>query len=119
VSDVTATLGWGEQDQCDLQRLDDLIEAAWSQGPQKRFQLRERLFDGIEVGAVGWQEPEKRAPVFDGGAHSRLFVYGESVEDDDIAGSQPRHEDLRDTGEKGLVIDRPVEHGRRIDPIRA
>ena len=38
-----------------------MIERPRSRGVEERFQLRERLFDPIEIGTIGRQEPQARA----------------------------------------------------------
>ena len=54
---------------------------------------------------------------FDGRANGRLLVHDEVVEDDDIAGPERRHEYLLDVGEKRGIVDRAVEHRRRVQAI--
>ena len=94
-----------------------LIERAWACGPEEGFEFGERLFDGIEIGTVGWQETEMRADGFDRGAHLRLFVHGEVVEDDHIAGSECRDQDLLDRSAEAHRVDRAIEDGWGADPI--
>ena len=64
------------------------------------FELGEAELDGVEVGAVGRQEPERGAGGFNGGLHAVDFVGGEIVGDHDVAGLQGRNEALFDVGEK-------------------
>ena len=52
--------------------------------------LGEGLFDGIEVGAVGRQEPEPGADGFDRVADALGFVTSQVVHDDDVAGFRVR-----------------------------
>ena len=107
--------------QRDRDKLDDLVEVARSRGAQKRFQFGKRELDRIEVWAVGRQEAEMRPDAFNRRLHLRLFVHRQIVEDDDVAGTQRRHEHLLDVGEKRRIIDGAVKYGRRrqsIDPQR-
>ena len=54
--------------------------------PEERFQFGERLFDRIEVRTVRRQKSDLRADRFDGRAGLWLFVPGEIVEHDHLAG---------------------------------
>jgi hypothetical protein len=103
-----------EELQRDRHELDDLIEGPWPHGTQERLQLCKRHLDGIEVGAVRRQEAEARADAFDRGLHLRLFVHGQVIEHDHIAGAERRREHLLDVREKRGIVDRAVEDcGRR------
>lgn len=104
---------WRKEFQRHRDKFDDLVERAGPCGAEKRFELREGLFDRIEVGTVGRQEPEPRADALDRRLHLRLSVHGQIVEDDDIPGVQRRREDLLDVGEKRGIVDRAVEDGGR------
>jgi hypothetical protein len=86
---------------------------------KKRFQLREREFDGVEVRTVGRQKAYARAHAFDRGLDFGLFVHREVVEHHDITATQRRDEDLFDIGEERRVIDRAIEHGRGGEPVDA
>lgn len=55
----------------------------------------------------------------DGGTHGAAFVATEVVHDNDVAGLQRGHEDLRHVGKKTLTVDRPVEHARSRDAVMA
>lgn len=55
----------------------------------------------------------KRADGFDALAHGRAFVAGQVVHDDDVAGPQFGHQDLRHIGLEPVAVDRSVEHHRR------
>lgn len=103
--------------QRDRHELDNLVEAARSCSPQKRFQLGEGELDRIEVRAVGWEETEARTDPLNRRLHLGLFVHREVIEDDDVAGAERRDEHLLDIGEKRGIIDRPVEDGGRREPI--
>jgi len=117
VLDIVATFGRHEECQRDGDELDDVIEAARSDGPQKRFQFREREFNGIEIRTVGREESEVRADAFDGGADFYLFVHNEVIKDDNIAGPQRRDQNLLDIREEARIVDRPIEYRGRPDPL--
>ena len=80
---------------------------------EERLQFGERLFDRIEVGAVGRQKSQPRSGLLNRRADLGLLVGGEIVEHDDIARSQRRHQDLLDVGAECGAVDRPIEDGRR------
>ena len=113
VSDVVATFGWCEEGERSGDERVHLVECARSCGAEKRFQFRERLFDGIEIGTVRRQEPQGRPHARNRGVDVRLPVRREIVEYDDVARLQGRHKHLLDVGEKAAVIDRPIKHRRR------
>ena len=73
MSDIVLTFGWREERQRDRDEFGDVIKTARPDGTQKRFQFRERLFDGIEIGTVGWQKAEVRAAIEHVGASLRFL----------------------------------------------
>lgn len=75
--------------------------------------LGEGLFDRIEVGGIGRQEPEPCAGRCDDLTDGRRFVAAEIVHDDNVARLEDRHELLLDIGAEALAIDRPVEDAGR------
>ena len=99
--------------------LADLIEGARSAARRNAFSLANTCSMGLKSGTVGRQKADARADRFDRGADLRLFVHGEVVEDDDIAGPQRRHQHLLDVRQEARVVDRPIEDGRRRDRRRA
>ena len=117
MSDVVPTFGRREKPERGSSERRDVVEGARSRGPHEGFQFRERHLDRIEVGTVGRQKSDLRAGGFDGGAHLWLLVDGEIVEHDDIARSERRCEHLLYVGAKAGVVDRPIEHGRRREPV--
>ena len=80
--------------------------------PQDGLQLREAQLNRIQVGAVLWEETERRANGLDGGAHRRTPMHRQIVQHDDVAGAQRRCEHVFDVGEEAHAIDRTVEDGR-------
>ena len=117
--DEVQALSGREELQRDRDEFDDLVEAARSRGAQKRFQLRKREFDRIEIRAVGRQKPKARADTFNRRLYLRLFVHRQVVEDDDIARPQGRDEHLLDVREKRGIVDWTIEDGRCENAIDA
>ena len=109
--DVVGAFVGGEQVERHRDETADLLIAPRARGAQERFQFGERKLDRIEIGTVRWEEPQRRADVFDRGSDFRLLMDREVVEDDDIARSQRRHQDLFDVGEETRTIDGPIEDG--------
>ena len=115
--DVVSALSNGEEFERVADERCDTIEGSGSCRSEERLELGERLFDRIEVGTVGRQKPDLRADGFNRGADLWLFVHHEVIEDDDIAGSERRHQDLFDVGEKADIVDRAIEHRWGADPF--
>lgn len=117
MSDEIPTVGWREQVERDRDQLGDLVERTRAGGAQECFQFRESLFDRIEVRTVGWEESDRRARPLNRGAHLRLFVDRQVVEDHNIAGPQRWDKDLLDIGEETRLVDRAVENRRCRQPV--
>jgi hypothetical protein len=117
MSHVIATFGRREQAERDRDEVADLVETSRARGPQERFEFGEGEFNRIEVRTVGRQKSELRARRFDRLPDLGLLVGGEVVEDDDVAAPQRGREDLFNVGEKRRIVDRPIEHGRRAEPL--
>ena len=117
MSNVVPTLGRREEGERSGDKRCDVVEGARPSGTEEGFQFREGKLDRIEVGTVGRQKADLRPGGFDGRAHLWLFVDGEIVEHDDIARPQRRGQHLLHVGAKASVVDRPIEHGRRRDPV--
>jgi hypothetical protein len=114
--DEVVAFGRCEELECSGDQHAHLIEGARPRRPQESLQLREGQFNRIEVGTVGRQEPKVRADCLDRGADRGVFVGGEVVEHDDIAGLERRHQDLFDVGQERGGVDRPVKDRRRPEP---
>ena len=71
------------------------------------LELREDLFDGIEIGAVGREEEEPGTGFADGGPDGHSLVAAEIVHDDDIAGPEAGNKHLLDIEQEALAIDGP------------
>jgi hypothetical protein len=77
----------------------------------------EGLFDRIEIGRVGRQEPEPCTGRLDSLSNGRGFVAAKIVHDDDVARPQHRNKLLIDIGAEAFAIDRTVEDTRRDELI--
>jgi hypothetical protein len=119
VVDEVGTLVRGEESERGREELTDVLEGARPHRAEEGFEFGEGLFDRIEIGAVGREKADEGADAFDRRADLRLFVDGEIVEYDDIAGPERRHEHLVDVGEKRGIVDRAIEDGRRREALQA
>jgi len=88
-----------------------VLEGARPCGPEEGLQFGERLFDRIEVRTVWWEKSQERPGLLNRHADFGLFVGGEVVEDDDVAGAQCGHQYLLDVRAERGVVDRSIEHG--------
>jgi hypothetical protein len=75
--------------------------------------LRESIFDGVEVRAVGREIEQLCACYFDEFTDSGSLMAREVINDDDVAGAEFPNEDLLDIGLEGIAVDRTVEHEGR------
>ena len=82
------------------------------------FSLANASSIGLKSGLYGGRNRTQRADLLDRGAHLRLLVDGEVVEDDDVAGAQRRHQHLFDVREERRTIDGPIEHRRRAETLK-
>jgi hypothetical protein len=115
VSDIVPTFGRREEGQRGRNKRGDLIKAPRSDRTEERFQFRERLFDRIEIRAVGRQKPEARSRAFDRRADFGLLVDDEVIQDHDIPPPQRRDQHLLYVGAEARLVDRPIEYGGRGD----
>lgn len=109
-NEIAAFRGREEADR-DGDQIAHVVKGPGTRGPDEGFQLREGQFDRIEIRTVGRQKPELSADGFDRRTHRGLFVDGQIVEDDHIAGAERGYQDLLDVGEKRRIVDRSVEDG--------
>ena len=96
-----------------------VFDSSWRCASHEVFELGEDLLDGIEIGAVGWQEDEVCAFGPDGLARRLSLMAAEIIEDDDISLDQGRSEHLLDIGGEDLAVDRSVDHPWCVDPVMA
>ena len=119
MADVVRAFRRGEEGQRARDQLVDAIKTAGPRGAQERFEFRKRLFDRIEVGGGnGGRNRTLRADGLDCRLHLRLFVYGQIIEDDDVAALERGHQHLFDVGEEARIIDRAIEDGRGGEPLQ-
>src|SRR3989338_9399071 len=69
------------------------------------LELGEDLLDRVEVGTVGRQEDQMRAPGADSGAGGIALVAAEVVHDHHVAGGEGGSQDLLDIDEESLAAD--------------
>lgn len=110
--DVVRALIGREEPEGRGHQLADVVERSRTRGAEERLQFGEGEFDGIEVGTVGRQKSQQRTGVLNRRPHLGLFVGGEIVEHDDIARAQRGHQHLLDVRAEGVIVHRPIEHGR-------
>ena len=91
----------------------EFVEGAEAFAAEPGFDLREGLFDGVEVGAVR-REVEDAGVVFgEERGDTGEFVGGEVVEDDEVAGSERGEENLAEVGEEVRAGEGAVDDHRR------
>jgi hypothetical protein len=94
------------------------------------FELGESLFDGIEVGAIGWQVAQRRAGPRNRFFDASDFVTGERstpdapggrrvVHDHDVAVAQGWGEKVLDIGQETRSVHRTIKDTGRGDLIMA
>lgn len=96
-----------------------VVDGALLGQPHPMLDLGEGLFDRVEIGGVGRQEPEPCPSRADRLSDGRRLVGAEIVHDDDVAGLQDGHELLLDISAKALAVDRPVEDAGCGEPVMA
>ena len=91
----------------------ETIDGALGSLSEKGFEFGECFFDGIEVWAIGRQEHQPGAGIFDQRPGRGTFMAGQIVHDDDVAGVEGRNKDLLDISFEPGAVDRSVQnHGR-------
>ena len=116
MAEVVSALGGREAGEARAEQRPKRVDGPTAGCAEDGFQLGEAELDGVEVGAVGRQEPQgcagrlrsRRAPLD--------FVRGKVVRNDDIAGLEGGDEDLLDVGQETDPVHRPVEHPGRGEP---
>ena len=87
--------------------------------PHPVFELGEGLLDGVQIGAVWWQEQQMRPDVPDSLAHRLAFVTAEVVHYDDVAGVERGNENALHVGSEDVAVHGAVKDSWRVDPIMA
>ena len=83
------------------------------------LELGKDLLDGVQVGAVWWQEQEPSTDIPDGAADGGPLVTGEIIHDHHIACRECWDEALLDIILEAVAVDRLVHDTRCIDPVAA
>lgn len=83
------------------------------------FELGKDLFDRVQVGRVFWQEEQLGSDGANELAHGFASVAAEIVQDDDIAGTKGRQENLLDINPEAHAIDWSLDEPWRIDAVMA
>ena len=83
------------------------------------LELGEGVLNRIEIGTIRRKKAQNCACCLDGAANGITFVGRQVVHDDDVAGLEHRREELFGIGQKGVAVDRPVEHHGGDDAIDA
>ena len=117
MADVISALTGREQRERLGHERGDTIEGPRSVSAEERLQFGERLFDRVEVGTVGRQEPDRRADGFNRRADLWLFMHHQVIEDDDVAGAECRRQDLFDVGEEAHIVDRAIKDCRGAESL--
>jgi hypothetical protein len=84
----------------------EIFECSHGGLPQRCFELGERLFDRIEVGAIGRQIAQRCASLLDRFLDASDFVGWQVVHDDDIAPAQGGRVKMFDVGEETRAVHR-------------
>lgn len=87
-----------------------------------RFELREGVFNGVEIRAVGREKAKMRSCCCDGIADGITLVGRQIVHDDDVTWLQDRRKELLDIGQEDLTVDGTIKHhgcDHAIDPDSA
>ena len=116
MAEVVSALGGREAGEARAKQRPERVDGPTAGCTEDGFQLGEAELDGVEVGAIGRQEPQGCAGGFDRVAHPVDFVRGKVVRNDDIAGLEGGDEDLLDVGAETDPVHRPVEHAGGREP---
>lgn len=95
------------------------LDGAFVGLPHPMFDFSEGLFDRVEIGRIGRQEPELGADSSYGPADDGRLVAAKVVHNDDVAGFKDGHELLLYIGTEALAVDRSVEDTRCRQPVAA
>ena len=81
-------------------------------GAEQRLELGEGQLDRVEIGAVGWDEQQRRAGCRNGIPNASDLMDPQIVHDDDLAWLERRRQHLLNIGEEQIAVDRPVDDHR-------
>jgi hypothetical protein len=96
-----------------------LVQGAGGPLTQMSFEFGESQFNGVEIGAVGWQVADANTPTREKWADDLDFVGGEVVEDERAALAQLRTERLLKIGREDIGIDWSFDQERGFDAFVA
>ena len=116
VADVVPTFGRRVECESRGDEGGDLIEGTRPRRSQEGFQCGEREFDRVEVRTVRWEKAELGASRRDSRPDLRLFVHGQVIEDDDVAGAQRGHQHLLAVGQKTGMVEGPSNTAGALSP---
>ena len=111
--EVIAALGWCESRDALAEQGPERLDRSTARGAHQTFELRETLFDRIEIRTVRGQIPQRRAGGGDQLLDALDVMRGEVVGDDDVARGERGDQDLFDVGEKTVAVHRAVDDARR------
>ena len=83
------------------------------------LELGKDLLDGVQVRAVGREEPQMRSGFSNCAADGCGFVTAKVVHHDNVAWRQRGHENPFDIGPECVAVDRSVDNPGSIDPVIA
>ena len=83
------------------------------------FEFCEGLFDRIEIGGIGWKQPQPCAGRLYGLAHAGDLVSGKIIHGDDLAGRESRGHALFEIAEEDFAVHRGVDDERRGHTVLA
>gem|GEM_PF-2179057 len=104
---------WGDEVQSLGNRLLQSFTRACPHPSQACFQLRERLFNGREIGRISGQKQEATASGFNGLPHTWPQVNREIIQDHDLPWAQAGCKDLLHVNRKSGAISSPIQQKRR------
>ena len=107
--EVIAALSWCEARDALAEQGPQRLDRSTARRAYQTFELRETLFDRIEIWTVRGQVPQGRAGGLDQRLHALDMMGGEVVGDDDVAWRQRGDQDLFDVREKTVAIHRAVD----------
>ena len=109
MGEVMVTFSWAEAVQQRPDPLPRRLNGPFSRVTQQRFELGEDLFNRIEIGGVGGEEPQRGPHPLNGRPHGRTLVAAQIVHNDDIAWGKGRQQTLFDISQEARPVERAIE----------
>src|ERR1700759_3710914 len=91
--EVVGTFGLAECTDSVSNDAPERIDGACSGLTKRCFEFGEGILDWVKVRTIGWQVEQFGTCGFDGGADTSTFMAAEIVHDDDVTGTEFRHQD--------------------------